>query len=305
MFGGTLKVHVDAAGDLTAVNGTIVPAIDLSTNPRLSAGRQGERCRRQADPDGERRAAKLKANNLRAESSQLQVYRTGLIKGEAGTNELVYQVVGDQRLERPRRRVRRRQHRQGRSTATWSTTRSIASSSSMSGADAPDLGGRRPVPGRLNGDQQNIVNFSGDSYHFFFNAFGRDSYDAAGAHMRSVNNDPTIRLPERQLERRDHELLQRRHLGRRRRARVGPRVHASTRTDLIYQWQPGALNESYSDIWGETVDLINGAGTDVAGHRSHGRRVLDATPAPAILVINSPASIAQDCGAAAASSGRR
>ena len=24
----------------------------------------------------------------------------------------------------------------------------------------------------------------------------------------------------------------------------------------------GALNESYSDIWGETVDLINGAGTD-------------------------------------------
>ena len=27
---------------------------------------------------------------------------------------------------------------------------------------------------------------------------------------------------------------------------------------LIYQWQSGALNESYSDIWGETVDLING-----------------------------------------------
>ena len=27
---------------------------------------------------------------------------------------------------------------------------------------------------------------------------------------------------------------------------------------LIYQWQSGALNESYSDIWGETLDLING-----------------------------------------------
>ena len=27
---------------------------------------------------------------------------------------------------------------------------------------------------------------------------------------------------------------------------------------LIYEWQSGALNESYSDIWGETVDRING-----------------------------------------------
>ncbi len=27
---------------------------------------------------------------------------------------------------------------------------------------------------------------------------------------------------------------------------------------LIYEWQSGALNESYSDIWGETIDRING-----------------------------------------------
>ncbi|HRF41255.1 MAG TPA: M4 family metallopeptidase, partial [Saprospiraceae bacterium] len=26
---------------------------------------------------------------------------------------------------------------------------------------------------------------------------------------------------------------------------------------LIYAWQAGALNESYSDIWGEVVDLLN------------------------------------------------
>ena len=36
--------------------------------------------------------------------------------------------------------------------------------------------------------------------------------------------------------------------------------HAYTEytSGLIYQWQSGALNESYSDIWGETIDLING-----------------------------------------------
>jgi hypothetical protein len=41
--------------------------------------------------------------------------------------------------------------------------------------------------------------------------------------------------------------------------------HAYTEftNNLIYQWQSGALNESYSDIWGETVDLLNARQTDV------------------------------------------
>ena len=36
--------------------------------------------------------------------------------------------------------------------------------------------------------------------------------------------------------------------------------HAYTEytSGLIYQYQSGALNESYSDVWGETLDLING-----------------------------------------------
>ena len=34
---------------------------------------------------------------------------------------------------------------------------------------------------------------------------------------------------------------------------------------LIYQWQSGALNEAYSDIFGETVDLLNDLGTDSPG----------------------------------------
>ncbi len=74
--------------------------------------------------------------------------------------------------------------------------------------------------------------------------------------------------------------------------------------DLIYQWQPGALNESYSDIWGETVDLFNGVGTDSpAPVRA---RSAPARPTPLHgpnVVINSPAEIARDCNAAAAQFG--
>lgn len=34
---------------------------------------------------------------------------------------------------------------------------------------------------------------------------------------------------------------------------------------MIYQYQSGALNESLSDIWGNTVELLNGRGIDVPG----------------------------------------
>ena len=52
-----------------------------------------------------------------------------------------------------------------------------------------------PFPGTLNQDQQNLVNGTGESYWFFKNAFGRDSYDGDGANETTVNNDPTIACP--------------------------------------------------------------------------------------------------------------
>ena len=57
--------------------------------------------------------------------------------------------------------------------------------------------------------------------------------------------------------------------------------HAYTEytSGLIYQWQPGAMNEAYSDIWGETVDLINGRQDEGEGDidaAAAGRALLDA-----------------------------
>ena len=58
---------------------------------------------------------------------------------------------------------------------------------------------------------------------------------------------------------------------------------------LIYQWQSGALNESYSDIWGDLVDQINGAGTDTpGGARTVGRCSSFANNWPTVIV-NQPA----------------
>ena len=65
-------------------------------------------------------------------------------------------------------------------------------------------------------------------------------------------------------------------------------THAYTQyTDnLIYQWQPGALNESYSDIFGETIDRINGRGGDTPDNpRTAGScSVFGGTPPPTLTI---------------------
>ena len=138
----------------------------------------------------------------------------------------------------------------------------------------------------------------------FENAFGRDSYDGAGAHMITVNNDPRINCPNANWngvttnycngvtsdDVVSHEW-----------------GHAYTEytSGLIYQYQPGALNESYSDVWGETLDLINGRedeGETFTTKRPDGTCAVGAPPQLQVT-INSPAAVAGPCTAAAAGFG--
>ena len=83
-------------------------------------------------------------------------------------------------------------------------------------------------------------------------------------------------------------------------------THAVTEytSDLIYQWQPGALNEAYSDIFGETIDLINGEQTDSpGGNRTVGSCSSFANAIVPQLLLNSPSEIAGECESARANFG--
>jgi hypothetical protein len=231
----------------------------------------------------------------------LYVYRDGLIQDVAGPDLLVYEaVVTDggsvrefvfvdahtgaivNRFSGVENALFRRLFEKDTSTQVWQEG--------------------DPFPGALNQDQQNIVNFSGNAYYFFFNSFGRDSYDAAGHEMQSVNNDPRIACPNANWNGLTTNYCN---------GVTGDDVvahewgHAYTEyTDgLIYQWQPGALNESYSDIWGETVDRLNGAGTDSPAPVRSDNACSTFTPAIPVLRINSPVSIAGDYAAGPASFG--
>jgi Zn-dependent metalloprotease len=310
VFGGILRAHLDANNNLTAVNGVFVPDLNLATKPKLSAADAGRLAIAAVVADPPRSEANadiarpLKAADLSAASTTLYVYRIGLVRNAPGTSQLVYQVevtngsnVRDfvfvhahsgklvnrySAIHDNHDGLFRVLYEQNTGNQVWQE------------GDA--------FPGGLNTDQQNIVNFSGDSYYYFLNAFERNSYDGLGAHMRSVNNDPTIACPNANWNGAttnycngvtSDDVV----------AHEWGHAYTEYTHNLIYQWQSGALNESYSDIWGEVVDQLNGAGTDAPAPVRTVGECSTHTAARPTLIINSPAAIAEECAAAPAAFG--
>ncbi len=117
--------------------------------------------------------------------------------------------------------------------------------------------------------------YLGDAYDYFFNAFGRDGIDGMGGTLVATVNSQAINCPGSMW--------------------TGQRIHLCTGSSqaddivaheymhgvtqhtagLVLQNQPGQLNESFSDIFGELVDLFNGGaeatgGADGTPYESHG-----------------------------------
>ena len=293
VFGGMLRAHFDSGNKLTAVNGTFVPQVDLDVDPRLTASQAAQRAiadvvanppRTEENADA---AAPEAPTGLRAASTTLEVYRMGLVRNVPGSNQLVYEVEVTNGAD-----VREFvfvHANAGKIVNRYSgVQRALFRRLFEVDLDHQVWQEGNPFPGSLNVDQQHIVTFSGQAYYHFLNAFGRDSYDGLGHEMRSVNNDPRINCPNANWNGQTTNYCT---------GVTGDDVvahewgHAYTEfTDgLIYQWQSGALNESYSDIWGDLVDQINGAGTDTpGGARTVGRCSSFANNWPTVIV-NQPA----------------
>lgn len=100
-----------------------------------------------------------------------------------------------------------------------------------------------------------LFDFAGQVYDFFDAGFSFDSWDGQGADMHSVylinqncpnaywNGISTNYCPGFDLD----DVV----------AHEWGHAYTEKTHGLIYQWQAGALNEAYSDMWGETVDLFN------------------------------------------------
>lgn len=268
VFGAVLKTHFDAAQNLTVINGTFVPGITVDTTPSRSADEAALAAvaRARADLAGKLPATSL--DRITARQPALVVYREGLIQGRpGGANRLVWQVEVGNRLD-----ARDLYFIDAHTLKTVDKFSGIheaknrraynANGATAPGAsypNAPFWVEGNPFPTGVT-EADNMIAASGETYDFFKTAFGRDSFDGAGATMDSIYNRgngcpnaswngtfisfcPGLTTDDVTA----HEW-----------------AHAYTEYThgLIYAWQPGALNEAYSDIWGETIDRLNGRGGD-------------------------------------------
>jgi Zn-dependent metalloprotease len=291
VFAGELRSHFDAADELVAVNGTFVPQILVDPSPRNSAEEAGKTALARVEGDLE------KSGKLSVAGTTLLVFREGLAKGVDGPNHLAWQVeVGDGADVREFVYVDAHTGKFiDQITGVYDGLNRRAYNAM--GATAPGVNypaspfwieGQLPFPtGTVEAD--NMILASGETYNFYSNAFGRDSFDGAGATMDSIFNRgnacpnaswngtfisfcPGLTTDDVTGHEWTHAYTQYTH-------------------NLIYQWQPGALNESYSDIFGETIDRINGRGGDTPNNpRTNACTVF--TAPPPVVVINTPAAIA-------------
>jgi Zn-dependent metalloprotease len=302
VFGGMVKTHFDAAGTLRSINGTTVPNITLSTAASVSADKAAQVA--VAKVNGELKP-KIKASSSVA---GLFVYQQGLAKGVDLGTHLVWQVVVDNKAD-VLEYVFIDAHT-GKFVDQITGIQDGMFRRAYDGANLPTVPPSYPAaPYWTEGDAfptasfeaNNMITASQETYDFYFRSFGRDSFDGAGATMDSIFNRgyscpnaswngtfisfcPGFTTDDVTAHEWSHAYTQYTH-------------------GLIYAWQSGALNESYSDIWGETVDRINNRETDVPNTARTAAACSTFSPPRGIATVDSPAAIAGDYPAQSAQFG--
>lgn len=261
VFDGKLKFHFNTEGHITSINGNII------SKPKLNAIAQI------TPSEANTIALEVISNQnlnksgfpLFIEKSELVIYPKGIVEGEKTTNYLTYYIeirnntdvreyvfidaITGKSVEQftgIAHALDRIVYEENTSTIAWEE------------GDA--------FPGTLTIWQQNEVVASEHTYNFFKNAFGFVSFDGADGQMITVNNNPGLNCPNASWNgfsanycdgTASDDVI----------AHEWGHAYTEYTNDLIYAWQSGAINEAYSDIWGETIDLLNNyedAGEDLA-----------------------------------------
>ncbi len=276
VFAGELRTHFNSDGEMIAVNGNFLADIKVITKPVITAEQAAKIAFRRVEQDPSKAIMSDGSNTgnredkigtpaaLFTNSITLMIFRAGLIQGTLGQDHLAYEIE----VVNSAGNVREFVYVDALNGEIIDQITGIHDALDRRAFDAE--GAAHPGPNYddnpfwLEGDAlptsiveaDNMIYASEEAYTFFDNAFGRDSFDANGATMDAIFNRgdecpnaswngtyisfcPGLTSDDVTA----HEW-----------------AHAYTEytNNLIYQWQSGALNESYSDIWGDTIDRING-----------------------------------------------
>ncbi|WP_452602522.1 M4 family metallopeptidase [Pontimicrobium sp. MEBiC06410] len=251
VYDGKLRFHFNAQERLTSVNGNYIPNIKLDATPTLSEGEANALAMEAIASQN----INYSGTALFVNKSTLYVFAKGLAQGFLGSKYLVYEV--EVRNDKDVREFVFVNAHNGTIVEQFTGMAHALDRVVYEGNTGNTVWEEGDAfPGSLTIWQQNEVVASGHTYYFFENAFGYTSYDGADAQMRTINNDPNISCPNANWNgatanycngTATDDVI----------AHEWGHAYTGSTSGLIYQWQSGALNESFSDIWGETVDILN------------------------------------------------
>ena len=253
VFDGTYKFHFNKNLDLTAVNGNLITNIKVNVVPTLAQHEAEE----VAVALVEDQLMKNTGSPLRAEKSALYIFQKGLLQGYNGEKSLVYEV--EVRNDGGVREFLYIDAHSGALVEQFTGIHGIQRKLYETSVSVPNLRWQEgdTFPGTLDVWQQSEVQSAGFIYNLMKNTFGRLSYNGTDAPMITINNNPLVGCPNASWDGVSANYCT---------ATAADDVvahewaHAYTEytSGLVYGWQAGALNEAFSDIWGEVVDQLDG-----------------------------------------------
>ena len=266
VLAGELMVQMNSGKSILSVNGEILPDIELDVTPVVAAETARQLALEKAAKD-----RGYEVSQLQVSEPELWIYDRALLGGPGPDfSSLVWrtEVTGVELL--PIRELVLVDAHTGVIALNFNQVHMAKDRKTY------DAGNTNTLPGTLrrsegqgpvgDADVDNAHDYAGDTYDFFMNQHGRDSLDDAGMTLISTTDycRPGASCPYAnafwngvQMAYGDgfasaddvvgHEL-----------------AHGFTEytSNLLYYFQSGAINESFSDVWGEFVDLTNNSGTD-------------------------------------------
>lgn len=261
--GGELLVHLKGERVVSAQSEVLVDA-DFDATPKISPDNALKRVQdlmRRLDP---------KARSIAYSTPRLEVLNRGILEPGDYPTQITYFV--EVKTERLRQYV----WVSAKTGAIVLNFNQIAPALNRKiyTADSTDaLPGRliRSEGGPATGDPDADLAYlyAGDTYNYYFTQHGRDSFDGAGGALISTVHSCSGGCPLENAFWNGTQMVYGEGYSKADDVVGHELTHAVTErtAGLFYYMQSGALNESYSDIFGEAVDLWNGRGNDASSVR--------------------------------------
>ena len=251
IFGSEFKFHFNQKNDITALNGKILSDININTTPNIDIEEAKSIAIEIVNTQGINKSQVILSTN----EAELCIYKKGIERDLDGLSYLAYHIEVTNKTD-VREYVIVDAH-SGKLVDQYTGIAHALNRLVYEEYDTTKVWEEGDAfPSFLDQWQQNEVVVSGQIYNFFKNAFGFVSYDGEDAQMVTINNNPSIDCPNATWNgytanfcsgTATDDVI----------AHEWGHAYTQYTNNLIYRWQSGALNEAYSDVWGETVDQLN------------------------------------------------